>query len=286
MGKRFLPIVVAALTLAGCGGLTQGMAVSDRTPSGPASVSPASSASTVGSLLWSNEFNGSSLSNTAWSYSIGGGGFGNGELQRDTRSAVTVSDGQLHITASRQGSSYTSGSIQTLGKVSFKYGLVEARIKVPSGPGIWPAFWAQGTDTRSVGWPADGEADIMEILGNDLGVNHATLHTSSGADASQPWQGTSAERCGCQLSAGYHTYAMEWSPGKIRFMLDGRTYGVETRQSVQRAGGTWPFDASFFLLFDLAVGGRGDGAPTSATHFPAAMLVDWVRVYQLPAAGS
>ena len=244
-------------------------------------VALASSAAPRGqTLAWSDEFSGSQLSDRSWAYVTGGGGYGNNELQTDTKSAVTVSHGKLLITASKDGSSYTSGSIQTLGKVSAQYGMVEARIKVPQGKGLWPAFWMQGSDAPAVGWPADGEADLMEILGNDDRTDRATIHTSARDDASSSWQRSFSGSCGCRLSGGFHTYAIAWSPGKMRFMLDGRTFGVATEQSVERDGGVWPFNAPFFLILDLAVGGRGDGAPTASTHFPASMAVDWIRVYE------
>ena len=244
-------------------------------------------------LIWSEEFNGpagSSPNPNNWNFDAGGKGWGNGELESYTsrpQNAELDGKGNLDITAHAEsyvGSDgiprqYTSARLQTLHKFQFQYGLVEARIQVPAGKGMWPAFWLLGDEgyASEHAWPDCGEIDAMEVLGSEPNVVHGTLH------ADWPWapkdgMGGRAESPK-PLSAGFHVYGVEWAPERISFLLDGATYQTITPTDLPH-GAPWPFDHPFFLLLNLAVGGDWPGAPNASTHFPAHMLVDWVRVWQ------
>ncbi len=244
-------------------------------------------------LIWSEEFNGpagSSPNPNNWNFDTGGKGWGNEELESYTsrpQNAELDGKGDLDITAraeSYTGSDgiprqYTSARLQTLHKFQFQYGLVEARIQVPAGKGMWPAFWLLGDEgyASEHAWPDCGEIDAMEVLGSEPNVVHGTLH------AAWPWApkdgvGGRAESP-TPLSAGFHVYGVEWAPERISFLLDGAVYQTITPADLPPAP-PWPFDHPFFLLLNLAVGGDWPGAPNASTQFPAHMLVDWVRVWQ------
>ena len=168
--------------------------------------------------------------------------------------------------------------MKTQGLFSQAYGRFEARIKIPAGQGMWPAFWAMGNNMSTVGWPKCGEIDIMENTGKEPGTVHGSLH---GPSTSGP---TSDETAPFSLPAGqnfaddFHLYAVEWEPGTIRFYVDSNRYGT-FQQSQWPAGGTWAFDHPFFILLNVAVGGDWPGTPNNSTVFPQQMLVDYVRVY-------
>ena len=244
-------------------------------------------------LIWSEEFNGpagSSPNPNNWNFDTGGKGWGNEELESYTsrpQNAELDGKGDLDITAraeSYTGSDgiprqYTSARLQTLHKFQFQYGLVEARIQVPAGRGMWPAFWLLGDEgyASQHAWPDCGEIDAMEVLGSEPNVVHGTLH------ADWPWApkdgvGGRAESSK-PLSAGFHVYGVEWAPQRISFLLDGAIYQTITPADLP-SGAPWPFDHPFFLLLNLAVGGDWPGPPNASTQFPAHMLVDWVRVWQ------
>ncbi|MFZ2112571.1 MAG: glycoside hydrolase family 16 protein [Solirubrobacteraceae bacterium] len=243
-------------------------------------------------LIWSEEFNGpvgSSPDTNVWNFDAGGKGWGNEELESYTsRTQNTSLDGKgdLDLTAlaeSYTGSDgitrhYTSARLQTLHKFQFQYGLAEARIQVPSGKGMWPAFWLLGSEgyASEDSWPGCGEIDAMEVLGSEPNVVNGTLHG--------PWPfapkgvgGTTSSPT--PLSAGFHVYGVEWAPQHISFLLDGTVYKTITPADLP-PGAPWPFDHPFFLLLNLAVGGDWPGSPNASTQFPAHMLVDWVRVWQ------
>jgi beta-glucanase (GH16 family) len=244
-------------------------------------------------LVLSEEFNGSAGSSpnpNDWNFDTGGKGWGNQELESYTsrlQNAELDGKGDLDITARSEdyiGSDgiprqYTSARLQTLHKFQFQYGLVEARIQVPAGKGLWPAFWLLGDEAyaNEHTWPYCGEIDAMEVLGSEPNIVHGTLH------AAWPWapkdgMGGSAASS-TPLSAGFHVYGVEWAPQRISFLLDGTVYKTITPADLP-PGAPWPFDHPFFLLLNLAVGGDWPGAPNASTQFPAHMLVDWVRVWQ------
>lgn len=229
-------------------------------------------------MVWSDEFNGSSLNRGVWIPEIGTGynGWGNNELQyyTDRPQNVQVTGGNLVITAQREnyeGRNYTSARIKTQGLKSFKYGKIEARIKIPTGQGIWPAFWMLGESFRDVGWPYCGEIDIMEHVNNES-VVHGTVHWDANGYASY------GRASGNLDFSQFHTYSIEWDPSYIRWFVDGVQYNEI--YIANGTGNTEEFQKPFFILLNLAVGGNWPGSPNGSTPFPAQMLVDYVRVYQ------
>lgn len=240
-------------------------------------------------LLWSEDFDGAAGSlpdPTRWSIDVGGTGWGNEELQRYTDSPDNVQldgDGHLAITAlpDTSGAScwygpcrYTSARITTLGHYDVRYGRLEARMKLVSGQGIWPAFWTAGSNIEQVGWPAAGEIDVMEHLGSEPYRVHGALHgpdydTLSDFDLPD----------GEAVADDFHTYAVEWNADSISWLVDGHRYHVEQLGDRGQPGAA--FGLPHYLLLNLAVGGRWPGAPDPALTFPRTMLVDWVRVYAL-----
>jgi len=243
---------------------------------------------------WSDEFNDAdgTLPSAAsrgfqWTYDLGGGGWGNNELESYTNRTenAVVQGGNLLITAKKETYSgtdgvarnYTSARLKTQGLFSQRYGRIEARIKLPKGHGIWPAFWMLGDNITTAGWPTCGEIDIMENIGLEPATNHASLHGSTFAwntpagSLTATWSLASSA-----LSDDFHTYTIEWVPDLIQFSVDGHVYQIRSKADMP-AGGTWPFNAPFFLILNVAVGGWG-GTPDDSI-FPQQMLVDWVRIY-------
>jgi beta-glucanase (GH16 family) len=244
-------------------------------------------------LTWDQEFNGPSgarLDPRDWVYALGGGQWGGEQWQYYTDRAENASmdgHGDLAITAVREQlpgmapcqdgpCNITSARISTKGRFAQAYGLFEARIKVPTGPGMWPAFWMLGDVTGQPPWPTSGEIDTMEVLGQYPHTVYGTVH---GPGFVSPGIGGHLTLETSELSDAFHVYGLEWSPRAVTWLLDGRPY-FTVRRSQLRAGQAWPFDHPFYLLLNLAVGGTGPGPPTAATHFPATMLVDWVRVFE------
>jgi beta-glucanase (GH16 family) len=244
-----------------------------------------------GKLVWQDEFNGGELNAAKWVYDEGNGsgGWGNEEKQYYKSENVRVSGGKLQIIARYEkagGCFYTSGKIMTRGKYSVKYGRIEARIKLPGGEGFWPAFWMMPADNVYGGWPASGEIDIMEAKGSDLRQAYGTVHFGSAAVARAA--GDSAYFKDTDLITNFHVYAVEWREGSISFFADGRRYFTVSAGQWYTAGAdaeenpAAPFDQNFFLILNLAVGGKFDAGrlpPTSA--FAALMEVDYVRVFDL-----
>lgn len=233
-------------------------------------------------LVWSDEFNGSAGTSpdaTKWAFDLGNGtdGWGNQELQSYTNSTSNVSldgKGNLTITAIKNGNSFTSGRIKTQNLFEQTYGRVEARLKTPFGPGIWPAFWMLGNNANTVGWPQCGEIDIMELRGQQPHIINGTLHGPgySGGNALTKAYGLQNSR----FDTDYHVFAVEWSKEKIDFFVDDYLYQRVTPKDVS---GQWVYDHPFFLILNVAVGGNYVGFPTDGTPFPQTMTVDYVRVY-------
>jgi beta-glucanase (GH16 family) len=243
-------------------------------------------------LVWSDEFNGKNGSlpdPSKWTYDIGGSGWGNHELEYYTnrRENVRIEDGNLVITARQEPYNvpngaefeYTSARLKTQGLFSQAYGRFEARIKLPAGQGIWPAFWMLGDNIGSAGWPKCGEIDIMENVGKEPGINHGSLHAPSSTAATSDRTATIALPAGQKLSDDFHVYAVEWEPDAVRFYLDANLYATFNSANWP-AGGRWVFDHRFFLILNVAVGGDWPGPPDEETAFPQTMLVDYVRVYK------
>ena len=240
-------------------------------------------------LVWADEFNGSELERTSWNVEINGNGGGNNELQYYTDRAdnLRVEDGCLIIEARKEnyaGRRYTSARINTMGKRTFLYGKIEARILFPSGEGTWPAFWMMGNDYSRVGWPSCGETDIVEHIGNDPRLVSHALHYpyKSGGNC---W---STRQYHDGVENEFHTYGIEWMQEEeygrdmIRFMFDGQVHATqsETLENIDDEY-YWPFNKENFLLLNLAIGGSMGGNVNDAMFdHPVQMKVDWVRVYQ------
>lgn len=220
-----------------------------------------------------------------WTYDIGGDGWGNGQLEFNTdriENASLDGNGHLRIVAreeSYMGNDYTSARIKTQGLFQQKYGRFEARMKLPAGQGLWPAFWMLGANFPEVGWPECGEIDIMEFRGQEPDTVHATLHGPeySGAD---PISQDLTLPGGQTFSDDFHVFAVEWDPGRIAFYVDSEAYPTAITSSAVTARGDWVFNHDFFILLNLAVGGGYVGPVGPDTVFPAEMLVDYVRVFE------
>ena len=269
---RKIELAVVGLALAGLTGCTD-----DDTPAGPTPMN--------WSLVWADEFDGEAgaLPDQAkWGYDIGGTGWGNNELQNYTDRAENASldgAGNLAIVAIEErvgGSDYTSARLNTQGIFDQAYGSFEARIQLPRGQGIWPAFWMLGADFDDVGWPQCGEIDIMEYRGQQPWIVHGSLHGpgySAGNAVTEEYvlPGTG------DFFDDFHLFRVDWTPTDIAWFVDGELY--QYRQ-LDELPGENVYDNPFFLILNLAVGGTFVGSPDETTTFPQTMLVDFVRVYE------
>jgi beta-glucanase (GH16 family) len=231
-------------------------------------------------LDWNDEFDGAQLDHGKWVEELGGHGFGNNELQTYTARAenLRVGGGNLVIEARREdhdGRHYTSARIKTAGLVERTHGRYEARIRIPRGQGIWPAFWLLGADCQATGWPRCGEIDIMENIGKEPSTVHGTLH-GPGYSGEHAFGKPSALDTGAYAD-DYHLYAVEWEPREIRWYRDGILYHTARPELVK---GDWVYEHPFYVILNLAVGGYWPGNPDASTSFPQQMLVDYVRVYR------
>ena len=242
-------------------------------------------------LAWSDEFNGpdgSAVDSTKWSFDIGGKGWGNNELETYTSRTANahLENGSLVIKAMKETFTgadnitrdYTSARLLTKNKFSQAYGRFEARIKIPYGQGIWPAFWMLGDNIDAAHWPNCGEIDVMENIGKEPSIVHGTFHGpgysgEKGVGAAYTLTGEK------KFSDDFHTFAVEWEPNVIRFYVDGNLYQTRTRADLPH-GASWVFDHPFFIILNAAVGGDWPGNPDKTTVFPQQMLVDYVRVYK------
>ncbi|HEX8188249.1 MAG TPA: glycoside hydrolase family 16 protein [Pyrinomonadaceae bacterium] len=254
------------------------------------------SAQTTWTLAWSDEFDGpagSPVDGTKWVAEVGNGSNGWGNHQREydtnsTKNASTDGAGNLVITAHRETlgkkyrcwygeCQYTSARLKTQGKFEQAYGRFEARIRLPYGQGIWPAFWMLGANIQTAGWPACGEIDIMENIGREPSIVHGTIHGpgySGAAGIGAPYALTAGA-----FSDAFHVFAVEWEPNQIRWYVDGNLYQARTPADLP-PGSAWVFDHPHFVLLNLAVGGYWPGDPDTTTVFPQKMYVDYVRVYR------
>lgn len=243
-----------------------------------AALLPISSANAAYNLVWSDEFNGTSIDSNNWSFEVGtgSGGWGNNELEYYTSRSenARIENGNLVIEARKEsygGMNYTSARLKTQGKKSFQYGRIEARIKMPKGQGLWPAFWTLGSDIGTVGWPKSGEIDIMEHVNNDNNTN-GYIHWDANGQAD--YGGPS----GYVDVTQYHVYSIEWTPSAIKWFIDGTQFWEAN--IANNINSTEEFHKPHFILLNMAVGGNWPGAPNAGTAFPAKMYVDYVRVYQ------
>ncbi|MEP6990320.1 MAG: glycoside hydrolase family 16 protein [bacterium] len=251
--------------------------------------------------VWSDEFDGppgAVIDSTKWSYQTGDGcsegicGWGNSEKESYTISPSNVAlngQGQLAITARSAPSGltcyygacrYTSAKITTRGKLVAAQGRVEARIRIPSGQGLWPAFWMLGSGFPGIPWPACGEFDIMENKGSQRATTSSAIH-GPGYSGATPFANSTTLPSGA-FADDFHTYAVEWDSSHVAFSVDGTVhYGVS--RSVMATYGAPVLDNSYYIILNLAVGGFFDGDPASDAILPATMLVDYVRVYRAQA---
>jgi beta-glucanase (GH16 family) len=254
-------------------------------------------------LTWDDEFNGTSIDLTKWTFQTGGGGWGNGELEYYTNPTVKtqnpnafVSDGVLHIRAIKEdylGSTWTSARLNSLGSagLSQTYGRFEVRAAAPWGQGLWPAYWMMPTDSVYGGWSNSGEIDILETHGQHLYNDWGTLHFGNPHVQTNhaPYLFTSPQHD----ASDWHTYALEWDPTEIRWYIDDYCYEIQNATSGPGGGPAWwlnadpstfpkPYDQNYYILLNLAVGGNWPGYPDSTTPTTADFLIDYVRVYQDP----
>lgn len=236
-------------------------------------------------LIWADEFDGNAVDDSRWSLQLGDGcaegicGWGNNEEQTYQADNATVSNGTLKITARQQrvrNKKFTSARLRSLGKGEWTFGRFEARIKLPIGQGIWPAFWMLPTDEVFGGWPQSGEIDIMENVGHEADTVFGTMHFGD------PWPDNQFSGANFRLFSGqfadnFHTFAIEKEPGLIRWLIDDVTYSTKTTGDTDPF--VWPFDERFHFLLNVAVGGNLPGSPDATTVFPQMMEVDYVRVY-------
>lgn len=239
-------------------------------------------------LVWEDDFAGAagtSPDTSKWAFDIGIGpgndGWGNQELQYYTDRLENIAldgSGNLAITARREsfgGRAFTSARLNTKGIFAQAYGRFEARIKMPWGPGIWPAFWMLGGNIDEVSWPQCGEIDIMEYRGQEPHLIHGSVHGPgySGGAAITKSFGLTNDR----FDVDFHVFAVEWGEGYIDFYVDDTLY---QRIKQEDAPGEWVYDQPFFIILNVAVGGNYVGFPTQQTPFPQTMLVDYVKVYK------
>ena len=263
----------------------------------------------IGELLWSEEFKGtkgSTVDSNSWTPrnchrvpSMGGGACFNDEVQYYSTDAVELDgtqEGSAVISTKRPSSSpplgacltrtcpFVSGRFDTHGKVSFQYGFIEARIKMPAGSGNHPAFWMLGDNINQVGWPTTGEIDITEIRGNDptvttAAINYSTIYAPNACCGNHKYT-VAGLNVGSDLSAGFHTYALAWLPDSISFYVDNRLISTTTRQTL---GGYWSFNDKFFIILNNAVNSVFSGSWENLQS--STMTIDWVRSYQLNGQG-
>ena len=255
------------------------------------SPSPVPTPSGPWRLSWSDEFDGpdnSAPDPSRWVYDIGGHGWGNAELETytDRRENAFLRGGMLVIRAMKEDyrgpdgipRPYTSARVKTQGVFAQTHGKFEARIRLPSGQGIWPAFWLLGSDIDGVGWPTCGEIDIFENIGREPMIVHGTMHGpgfSGGSGLSAAYVNP-----GGPFHEGFHVFAVEWEARVVRWYVDGSLYHTRTPSDLPGAGLGWVFEHPFFIILNVAVGGNWPGDPDATTVFPQEMLVDWVRVSQ------
>jgi beta-glucanase (GH16 family) len=241
-------------------------------------------------LTWSDEFNGTNgllPDSKKWVMETGGDGWGNHELETYTNRSQNahIQNGNLVVTSIKETFTgvdgitrpYTSARIKTAKLFEQKYGRFEARIKIPQGQGMWPAFWMLGNDIDKVGWPDCGEIDIMENIGKEPGMVHGTIH-GPGYSGGNGLGGSYAFPSG-KFADDFHVFAVEWEPAAIRFYVDDHLYETRTPSDLP-ASARWVYDHPFFILVNVAVGGDWPGNPDQTTVFPQTMLVDYVRVYE------
>lgn len=233
-------------------------------------------------MVWGDEFNESSIDQDNWTHEIGASGWGNNESQYYTSRSENsfMNDGNLVIEAkeeSYQGSPYTSARMISKDKQEFAFGRVDIRAILPEGQGIWPALWMLGANINDSGWPVCGEIDIMELIGHEPSTIHGTAHWgppgSTSIHEGEPYTLSG----GAKFSEEYHVFSIIWEPNSIKWLVDDNEYFSISPSIVN---GSYPFNAEFFFILNIAVGGNWPGYPDASTAFPQRMYIDYIRVFQ------
>lgn len=231
-------------------------------------------------LVWQEEFDGISLNEKEWNFELGDGcpnicGWGNNEKQIYTKDNHSFKNGNLVINVLKNGNdSYTSTRITTAGKKEFQYGRMEVRAKIPTGKGIWPAFWMLGSNIKKVGWPKCGEIDILEYVGREPHQIFTSLHTQDSHGNTINTKKTQIDN----IEEGFHLYAIDWTKDKIEFFVDNQS--VYTFNPDKKDENVWPFNQPFYFIINVAVGGNFGGHDVDNEIFPQEFLIDYIRVYQ------
>lgn len=311
MLRRLSLLSFILLALSACGGGGGGGGGNDPAPPAPPAPPPAPPPSSINvnidnptltvadnqpvtpggpmTLVWSDEFDGEKLDPEVWFFETGDGsqygipGWGNAEWEWYLPDSALLSDGMLVITARKEameGKTHTSARINTRDRFAFRYGRIEARVRLPAGQGVWPAFWMMPQDNVYGTWAASGEIDVVEAInlgGSGGNKIHGTIH-HGGAWPNNTLTGNEYE-VSTNVTTDFHTYALEWDVDEMRWYVDGTLYGVINSWSTEAADYPAPFDESFYIIFNVAVGGNWPGPPATDTVFPVTMEVDYVRVY-------
>ncbi|RMG86610.1 MAG: glycosyl hydrolase family protein [Bacteroidetes bacterium] len=233
--------------------------------------------------IWADEFEGSELDLNHWTHELGNHGWGNNELQNYTNSPANsyLSDGHLIIEARKEssgGSDYSSARIITADKFEFAFGRVDIRARLPEGQGIWPALWMLGANFWDIGWPACGEIDIMELIGQNPDIVHGTAHWGIDNSNHQSKTASKALPAGQKFSDEFHVFSIIWEPNRVEWYVDDVL--INTLTPADMNGQPYPFNNEFFFIFNIAVGGNWPGSPDASTVFPQQMVVDYIRVFQ------
>ncbi|WP_299254362.1 glycoside hydrolase family 16 protein [uncultured Aquimarina sp.] len=231
------------------------------------------------SIIWEENFEDTNLNESYWNYQLGDGcpdlcGWGNNERQIYTKENVKLDNGNLIITATKNGDVYKSSRITTKDKIEFQYGTIEVRAKLPTGYGLWPAIWMLGSDIEEKGWPDCGEIDIMEYVGKEPRTIYNSLHTRQSfgntINSKKTLIGT--------IEEGFHSYRSTWTKDKIDFYIDNKlvyTFSPETKNDK-----TWPFDKPFYIIINLAIGGNFGGPEVDDTIFPKQFEIDYIKIWK------
>lgn len=230
-------------------------------------------------LVWEENFNGDKLDEKVWNFELGNGcpnncGWGNNESQIYTNKNHFLKDGNLVIQIKKENDIYTSTRITTANKKEFKYGRIEARAKIPTGKGIWPAFWMLGSNIKTVGWPKCGEIDILEYVGREPQMVYTSLHTENSHGNTINSKKTKIPN----IENGFHLYAIDWNKDKIDFFVDNVL--VYTFQPNDKTEDVYPFNQPFYFIVNVAVGGNFGGLEIDDSIFPQEYLIDYIKVYQ------
>ncbi len=234
-------------------------------------------------LTWSEEFDGSTINQNVWTFETGGGGWGNAELENYSAKTQNAfqSKGNLIIEARREnGNSYSSARMITKNKKVFNSSntsRIDIRAKIPVGKGIWPAIWMLGNNIDQVSWPACGEIDIMEILGNEPNKLYGTFHFGANSTLHVS-KGTSYVLSSGSFDQQFHVYSLVWMKDQAQILIDDIPYFTLT--TAMTAGNAYPFNSDFFFILNVAVGGNWPGSPDATTVFPQRLVVDYIRVFQ------